>query len=186
MPAGELAVSIWNPSLLRSRRSASRTSGWSSAIRIRAGVDMEPLVVLYPAVDDAYDSRAVGSIGFRMGDLDDGGACVVEPFEKLHDLLPLRRVQVSRRLVGEDDRRVGDDGASDAHELLLTAGELRRIEILLPDHVEAIEDVGHHALTVGFLHVPVRERKLDVLVDRQVIEQVVALKDEADVALLDR
>ena len=37
-----------------------------------------------------------------------------------------------------------------------------------------------------FLHVAVGERQLDVLVDRQVVEQVIALKDEADVPLLQR
>ena len=35
-PAGEVAVSMSQPSPLSSRRSASRTSGWSSATRIRA------------------------------------------------------------------------------------------------------------------------------------------------------
>ena len=35
-------------------------------------------------------------------------------------------------------------------------------------------------------HVAVRERQLDVLVHRQVVEQVIALEDEADVRLLQR
>ncbi len=95
-------------------------------------------------------------------------------------------MQVAGRLVGEDHRGVGDDGARDADELLLAAGELRGIEILLRDDAEAIEHVGDDALALGLADVAVGERQLDVLVDRQVVEQVIALEDEADVALLER
>ena len=54
------------------------------------------------------------------------------------------------------------------------------------DDAEAVEDVGDDALALGLLHVAVGERQLDVLVDGQVVEQVVALEHEADVALLQR
>ena len=121
-----------------------------------------------------------------MRHLHDRRALLVEPLEQLHDFLPLRRVQVAGRLVGQDHRRIRDDGARDADELLLAARELSRIEILLGDDAEAIEDVGDDALALGFLDVAVGERQLDVLVDRQVVEQVIALEDEPDVALLQR
>ena len=42
----------------------------------------------------------------------------------------------------------------------------------------------HHALAILAAHVAIRERNLQVLVDREVVEQVVALKHEADVLLV--
>ena len=104
--------------------------------------------------------------------------------EQLHDFLALRRVQVAGRLVREDDLRIGDHRARHADELLLTARELIRVEILLPDDLKPIEDVGDHALALLAAHIAVRERNLEVLVHRQVVEQVVALKDEPDVLLV--
>ena len=109
---------------------------------------------------------------------------LVQRAEQLHDLLALRRVQVAGRLVGEDHLRVRDHRARDADQLLLAARELVRIEILLADDLEAVEDVADHALALLPADVAVRERNLEVLVDRQVVEQVIALEDEADVLLV--
>src|SRR5581483_5113052 len=80
--------------------------------------------------------------------------------------------------------RIRDHRARDAHELLLTARELIRIEILLADDLEAVEDVGHHALAIFSADIPIRERNLEVLVHRQVVEQVIALEYEPDVLLV--
>jgi hypothetical protein len=49
---------------------------------------------------------------------------------------------------------------------------------------KAIEHVGDDALAFRLAHVAIGERQLDVLVDCQVVEQVIALEDEPDVALL--
>ena len=45
----------------------------------------------------------------------------VQALEQVQNLLAGLRVQVSRGFVGDDDCRVGDDGASDADTLLLAA-----------------------------------------------------------------
>ena len=58
------------------------------------------------------------------------------------------------------------------------------IQVLLADDLEPVEHVADQALALGLLHVAVGERHVEVLVDRQVVEQVVALEDEADVLLL--
>ena len=119
-----------------------------------------------------------------MRHLDDRRAALVQRSEQLHDLFALRRVQVAGRLVGEDDLRVGDHRARDADELLLAARELVRIEILLADDLKAVEDVADHALAILAADVAIGERNLEVLVDRQVVEQVIALEHEADVLLV--
>ena len=105
--------------------------------------------------------------------------------EQLHDFLALRRVQVAGRLVGEDDLGVGDHRARHADQLLLAARQLARIQVLLPDNLKPVEDVGHHALPILAADVPVRERDLEILVHRQVVEQVIALEHEPDVLLVE-
>ena len=82
--------------------------------------------------------------------------------------------------------RLGDHGARDADQLLLPAGELPRIEILLADHAEPVERVGDDRLALRLLHVPVRQRDVEVLGDGEIVDQVVLLEDEADVLLVQR
>src|SRR5262249_43074442 len=93
-------------------------------------------------------------------------------------------VEVPRRLVGEEELGPPDEGPRDGDELLLAAGELRRVEILLRDDVEAVERVGDQAGALRALDVLVGEREVEVLGDRQIVQQVVALEDEPDVALV--
>src|SRR5262245_14729522 len=100
--AGEAAVSIWKPSPLSSRRSASRTSGWSSATRTRAALIGSGSIcasIHHPAVAQLDHPVAVSRVGFRVGHLHDGRARFVELAEQLHDLAPLLGVQVDTRLV---------------------------------------------------------------------------------------
>src|SRR6476661_9000186 len=101
----------------------------------------EPYVGNDPSVLQVDDAVAERGVGLRVRDLHDRRAAFVELLEQLHDLLRLRRMQVPGRLVGEDQLWLRDHSPGDAHELLLSAGELARIEILLPDHLELVEDV---------------------------------------------
>src|SRR5690242_8567595 len=56
----------------------------------------------------------------------DGRAIVVKLAEEVHDRLAVLRVEVARRLVGEEDERIADEGAGDGDALLLAAGKLHR------------------------------------------------------------
>ena len=56
----------------------------------------------------------------------------VQPLQQSQDLLARLGVEIAGRLVGEQQRRVGDDGARDRDALLLAAGELARV-VLRPD-----------------------------------------------------
>src|SRR5260370_14961934 len=82
-----------------------------------------------PAIVEVNDPVTVLGVLLVMGDLDYGGAGIVESLEKLHDLFALARVQVSSRLVGQNYFRIGDHGARDSNKLLLTARKLIRVEI---------------------------------------------------------
>ena len=65
-------------------------------------------------------------------------------------------------------------------ELLLAARKLIRVEVLLAHDAEAVERVGHQRLPLRRRQIAIAERHLQVLRDRQIVEQVVLLEDEAD------
>ena len=50
--------------------------------------------------------------------------------------------------------------------------------------MEAVQRVAHDRRALAALHVAIGERDIQVLIDRQVIDQVIALEHEADVLLV--
>ena len=54
---------------------------------------------------------------------------LVQPLQQRQHLARRLRVEVAGRLVGEQQRRIGDDGARDRDALLLPAGQLARIVV---------------------------------------------------------
>jgi hypothetical protein len=54
----------------------------------------------------------------------DRRAAAVQLAEQFHHGFAVRRIEVTRRLVGEEDERIASDCAGDGDALLLTAGEL--------------------------------------------------------------
>ena len=53
----------------------------------------------------------------------------VERLQQIQDLVAGLAIEVAGRLVAEQQRRIGDDGAGDADALFLAAGELARIVV---------------------------------------------------------
>src|SRR5262249_10313234 len=92
-------------------------------------------------------------------------------------------MQVPRRLVGQDDLRVRYHCTGDSNQLLLPTRKLSRIKIAFTDDVESVENVAHDALALGLLDVPIRQRHLKVLVHRQVVQQMITLKNKSHVAV---
>ena len=120
-----------------------------------------------------------------MSHLHDGDTLVVQLLEQFHDLLALTGMQIASRLVRQDQLRTGDHGARDANELLLAARQLVWKEIFFGDHVEAVQSIANNALTLGLFEIAIGERNFQVLVDRERVEQIVALEDEADVSFIE-
>ena len=71
-------------------------------------------------------ARASRRLGIVRDHDDRLAELAVEPVEQVEDLLRRRAVEVAGRLVGDDDRRVGDQRPRDRDALLLPAGELVR------------------------------------------------------------
>ena len=115
----------------------------------------------------------------------DRRARAVEILEQVHHGLAVDRVEVSGRLVGEQDERRAGDRARDGDALLLAARELRREVLHAVRHADLLERLLDALLALVRGHAAVGQRQLDVLVDREVADQVEALEDEADLAVAD-
>src|SRR5690606_35555820 len=121
-----------------------------------------------------------------MGYLHNGHAVArVQLLEELHDLASLVGVEIAGWLVGEDELWIGNQGAGDADELLLAAGELAWVEVSLPDDVKAIEHIAHDALALLLRRVAIGERHFEILIDREVVEEVITLENETEGLLLE-
>ena len=80
-----------------------------------------------PSVEEAY--HAAGLLGLRLvvGHHHDGtSVLLVELVKQFHDLDTHLGVQVTGRLIGENDVGVTYDRTGDGYALTLAAGELRR------------------------------------------------------------
>src|SRR5215831_6200126 len=163
-PAGELVGTTLKPLAFSSSRSASTTSGWSSATRMRGWASdmVRLLLVPEPPVGHVEGASSVAGVVCTVRHLDDGGAFAVETTEQRHDFRGLLRVQVSGWLVGQEQAGLVDDGPGHPHQLLLPARELGRVEVLLPDDAEAVERVRHPGLDLLPRKAPVPQRHLEV------------------------
>ena len=70
------------------------------------------------------------------------GALIVKALEHIHDFFALRRMKIAGRLVSQNQTRIGNHGARDSHQLLLSARQLRGIKIFLADNLKTIERVA--------------------------------------------
>ena len=93
-------------------------------------------------VDRAVGVRGVARI---VRDHADRRAAAVQLAKQLHHRFAVRRIEVTRRFVGEEDERIAGDRAGDGDALLLTAGELRRIVLHAVAHAHALERVRARA-----------------------------------------
>src|SRR5438477_4978845 len=106
---------------------------------------------------------------------------VVEPLQQGEHFAGRLCVEIASRLVGEQERRVGDYGARDGHSLLLPAGELARVVLLAVAEGDDPERRHHVIAALLFRQVREQQRQFDVLERGQDGNQVVQLKDESDV-----
>src|SRR5436190_10456653 len=90
-------------------------------------------------------------------------------------------VEVASRLVGEEQRRIGDDRTRNRHTLFLSAGELTRVMRRAIDERDDIEG-RHHVLAPLLLReIRQEQRQLDILECGEHRNQVVELENESDI-----
>ena len=95
----------------------------------------------------------------------DGGPGLVDPVEQLHDPDRGDRVEVAARLVGEQQRRVVDEGAGDRDALLLAAGELVGVAVELGREADEAQHLRHLLADLGAAGADHLQRVGDVVVD---------------------
>src|SRR6185437_11751154 len=120
-----------------------------------------------------------------MGGHEDSRALLVEGGQHVHDLFAIGAVQIAGRLIGHDELRVTDDGTRDRDALLLAARELWRAVLGAVHEAQQLEHFTYASATLPRSDLQVTKGQLHVLKDRQVIDEVEALEDKADVALAD-
>src|SRR5437588_13068236 len=91
-------------------------------------------------------------------------------------------MQVSGGLVGQDQLGISSHRARHSHQLLLSTGKLVGIKVFFSHDLEAVQDVSHHGGALGARYVPVRKRDVNIFLYRQVVEQMVALKNKTDIS----
>src|SRR5215471_17459221 len=128
-------------------------------------------------LDDALSHR-IDNSGI-VGSHDDRRPGPVDPVKHLHDADGGRRVDVSRRLVGEQDHRPVDERAGHRDPLLLTAGQRVRHSVVLTLKAHKIEHLGHHATDEPPRLADHLKRERDVLLDGLVRQQPEVLEHTA-------
>ena len=111
----------------------------------------------------------------------DGAALLaVNRLQKVDDLLAGVRVEITGGLIREEERGIGDEGASDSHALLLSARQLRGAmvqAIAKPDHAESLR---RSPTTARGCFARENERKRHVFPGGHRGHEVKLLKDDAD------
>jgi hypothetical protein len=138
----------------------------------------------HPAVFHLHDAVAISCVSLRVRYLNDARASFIQPAEEVHDLFALRGVKVAGGFVRQNQLGALNDRARHTDQLLLTAGKLVREQVFFANDVEAVEDVANQANALFVRHVFVGEGNFQVLVHGQVVDQVVALKNEPDVGFV--
>ena len=127
----------------------------------------------------------IAGIAGVVGHHADGGAAAMQFAKQIHDLLAILRIEVSSRLIGEQNGRIAGQSAGHRDALLLTAGELRRVVLDAVRHADALQRFMNLLLALRRAHAAIGERELDVFVDIQIADEVEGLENEADLAVAD-
>ena len=110
-----------------------------------------------------------------------GLATPIQVLEERQDGVAVVAVERARRLVGEEHRGSVDDGARDRHPLPLPAAEGRRVATRMLGEAELAQQLIGSRSRGGTRCTRQLRRHGDVVADRQIVEQVEELEDEADI-----
>src|SRR5882724_4517876 len=180
-----LKIALFAP-MPRARVSTAMMANPGVFANIRKANLKSPIMLLSledPAVAQLHDPFPVGGVFLGVRDLHDCHPFFIQVAKQLHDFLALARVQIASWLIRQQQFGRGNDGAGYSDELLLAAGKLPRIQIFFADNLKTIERVGHECGAFALTIMPIRERNIEVLVNRQIVEQMILLENESDLLI---
>src|SRR6266404_3625144 len=114
-----------------------------------------------------------------------GRTFLVQRGQHVHDFFAVSAVEIAGRLIGQYQFRVADHGTRDSDALLLATGQLRWSMLGTVHEAQQLEHLTHPFATPVRLDLQITQRQLHVLVDREMVYEIEALEDEADVSLAD-
>ena len=120
-----------------------------------------------------------------MGDVDKGDPnFALDALQLDPHLLAQLQVERAEWLIKEQHRRLIDECARECNTLRLSAGELCWDALLVANELHQLHRLADASLQLIALDAGAAEAEGDVLVDREVREECVALEDGVDVALV--
>ena len=131
-------------------------------------------------LDEQDPARAAGRTD-GMRDHQDGLAAGTDIGEDAQQLVRGAGIERAGRLVGQQQTGVRDDRAGNGRALLLAAGDLIRIFFQQLRDAELRRDGLEPCAKLALRHAREHERQIDVVLDREGVEQVELLKDEAEI-----
>ncbi len=142
-------------------------------------------ILFDPAVLQMHLASGVGRDVRLVGHQDDGLPVLEELLEEREDLFARGAVEVTGRLVGEEDAGRVHQRAGDRDALPLAAGELVRPVLHAVGEADASERVRGLYPSILCPETRVDQRQLDIIERRGAGQQVEGLKDEADLLVSD-
>src|SRR5262245_34278416 len=100
--------------------------------------------------------------------------------QQLEDLVPRLSIEVARRFVAEEQRRIRHDGSRDSDALFLAARQLSWVVLRPVAQADNFERDGHMTAPFGLCQLGQQQWQFDVAFRGEHWKQVVQLKDEAD------
>ena len=129
------------------------------------------------AIREDSDKR----LALVVGDEDEGRAeLLMQPLHFVLHAAAQVLVERGERFVEQEDGRLEDERARERHALLLAAREFRRQLAFLAAEADALDDLGDPAIDDVARNLPHLEREGDVLRDRHMRKQRVALEHHAE------
>ena len=144
-----------------------------------------PFPVVYLSVCDTHDALSLAGQPFVVSDQYNGVALGVQSTDDLEHPGARSGVQVARRFIREDERRMCRDGASHGHTLLLAAGHLVWTVVHTGRKAHTLQGLQRQQTPFSGGQAPVNERQLHVFQRVQVLDQVEALENKTDLFIAD-
>src|SRR6202049_2945722 len=107
-------------------------------------------------------------------------ASVIEPLKRVHNFYARPRVQIARRLVGQQDRRIVYQGSRDGYALWLPAGKLRGMVVASALQANQAQGLLSAPLPLLALHAGVDQRQFDIFLSRSARQQIESLEHKTD------
>src|SRR5579884_2458448 len=134
-------------------------------------------------VKHVHDAACEIGMRWRVRHHHDRGALLVKLSKHAHHFFAVRCVKVAGRLVGKDELGFPYQRSRNGDALLLTTGKLGRAMLCSMGNPHLVEHALDSRLALRGGEIVVEERKLDILANRQLVDQIEALEYESDVAL---